>query len=226
MSDKVQEARDRAAKAQRDLEQAQIDARNADFEAKERAKQEKLDGIAKIKQAMREALLAEVVKLKPTAVLAGHRITITEGEYEDSVSIGLVDENEFGYRSNGKIRLTISRSYGDTKQFPQKKDGTHSYAAAAQYAVELFDRAKRDRERYDEKDRLRSANRPIADALNKEFGGSKVDPSQYNEGKVHVRFEINEELTEEQARDLLTLYRDMKDRIGVMKIVADRLKEG
>jgi len=217
MIDKVQEARDKAEQAQRDLEKAKQNEKQARINDENERKRLKEEGIAKVKQAMREAVLAEVVKLKPDSVLQFGRIKITEDGYEESISIGLVNENENGYRANGKIRLTISRSYGDTKQFPQKKDGTHSYTLAAEHVAYLFDVAKRNHDDYKKRADTRAANKSLVERLNAEFGEYSVKESEYQEGQVSVEFKIHEVLTEEQAREVLSLKKELKAKIAAMK---------
>ena len=111
-----------------------------------------------------------------------------------------------GCRINRIIVNTIGRSEGNA--FPQKADGTFSYAKIAQAMLDHLSSAERETERRAKEATARSSSAAIAEKLASEFAVTQysnpsVSTSQYYADKVTVA--LNLSLTEERAREFLQL---------------------
>lgn len=107
-------------------------------------------------------------------------------------------------RPTGTYQFTVG-DWGDRKVFPQRKDGSFSYAKVAEQMLHQVQVAKVRKELAN----AQTANHSAAAAIREEFGidrwSSKVTPSQSVEKPIHLQISINRAVTTERAREILTI---------------------
>lgn len=107
-------------------------------------------------------------------------------------------------RETGKIRVTVG-NYGDKTQFPQRKDGAHSYDKIAELAVNKMrnaeERQRREQEAIDSQMLNAKVINPLRDrlGLNEHYGAMTVAASNSTEKPAFVRVDIRKAMTVEQA---------------------------
>jgi hypothetical protein len=107
-------------------------------------------------------------------------------------------------RPTGTYQFTVG-DWGDRKVFPQRKDGTFSYAKLAEQMLHQVQVVKVRQELRDAQEN----NKLFAAAIREEFGidhwSSMVTPSQADQKPIHLRVSINRAVTTERAREILTI---------------------
>lgn len=195
----------------------------AQAEARARAEAE-VSAKAEREQAERRRVeaVARLAYLRPIsaqpALNAAHKVRLDEEAgrlYVDGVDVSSYVEVKQTYRSGsswrsmgrptGKSVMSIG-DYGQRVTYPERKDGSFNWEAAAQGLAHVAVRINAAHRA----DAMRRANAAIVEHVAKAVGddrwaGFKVDASTHSEGRVSIHIDVKKSMTEEGALALHAL---------------------
>lgn len=152
-----------------------------------------------------KAALAAQSKTPYEITGAGNHFGVREGAGV-STPVTLIEEHcsySIGHRGNGKWRASVGQ-YGNRKQWPQRKDGSHNYAAIAEFILDDLERQSSFNARWDNKQANRDTVKNIAQNFDlDESSRVSLEPTSDPASPVRVSVRFNSDCTEAGARKLL-----------------------
>ena len=201
------EAKEQERAAARAAEEAK---RKAEYEAKQSAE---TAARAKVAAALVEALQAAGVNSAHLIEPHKSQVSVLPGDaYDGNCSLSIerayAASSRYSFRSQPVGWKVIVGQYGDRKSYPQKKDGTFSYAKIAEEVASRLSVRKAAAERQRKEANLSNANDAIVATLKeafklRDYGSVRLYPSKYQEERVVVKVAIDKPMTLEQATALL-----------------------
>lgn len=214
----------REEKALKDA-QARLAARKAEFEQRKGHMAKLLDEIRKLLPDAGFALDVVEPTLEGAREVGGRvGLQIGQARYLGDVDVALETKysgSSWSRRTSG-LKMVLG-SYGNRRAYPQKSDGTFSYAKIAQELADRFNAARAVVQREQRGNRnLAASKAAIAQALGENslerFGPVQLDPSQHDGSRAYLKLSVTQSFKAERAVELaLKIQRMLQEAVAEEK---------